>query len=360
MSADLDNLVTSVIQRIAVGPDRGRDISAAEAEQIMQAILDQQVDPVQLAVILIALRMKRESKDEMLGLFNAMQKQVDIVEVELDQLVCLADPFDGYQRCLPMTPFLPATLAACGLPAVLAGVESVGPKFGVTAQQVYHCAGIEYGDSSHIAKQHLQAHGWAYVDQQYYAPKLFALQDIRARIIKRSAVTTLERLLHPIRATGQTHAVLGYVHKAYPEIYAAVAQQAGFDSAILSKGVEGGLAPATNKPLRQYHVDFSLGNSDLAVRKTELTAGVANDTAAYMVSAGELASPERTLELGLEVLDGTPNAARNSLVLAAAHILWVYQSLASFEQAVEKVQHCLDNGLALLRFNALRESPQKS
>ena len=47
----------------------------------------------------------------------------------------LADPFDGYVRNVSMTPFIPAVLAACGLNSVMHGVETVGPKHGVTAHR---------------------------------------------------------------------------------------------------------------------------------------------------------------------------------------------------------------------------------
>lgn len=350
-------LVHSVIQRIAVGPNRGRDISMSEAEQLMQAILAQQVDPVQTAVILIALRMKRESLDEFCGLFSAMRDEFETVVAPVDELVCLADPFDGYQRSLPMTPFLPAVLSACELPACLTGVESVGPKFGVTAQQVLALAGIPTDLSATQAAKCVAEDGWAYVDQQSYAPRLFSLRELRGRIVKRTAVTTLERLLNPLRGRKKTHMVLGFVHREYPEIYAVVAEHAGFSTALLAKGVEGGLAPAINKPLRQHFVDFDQDDPKLVLTKTALPPPILNESAACMTVRGEVATAHETLEIGMKVLNGEHNSARSSLVLAAASIVKVHQSMHSFEQAVEKVQHCLDNGSALARFGALRGAP---
>ena len=77
---------------------------------------------------------------------------------------------------------------------------------------------------------------WGYIDQQQYAPQLFALQDLRDRIVKRTALTTIERLLMPIAARGKTHLALGYVHKAYPEIYASLAKAVGNQNVLLLKG----------------------------------------------------------------------------------------------------------------------------
>jgi len=46
------------------------------------------------------------------------------------------------------------------------------------------------------------------------------------------------------------------VHKPYPRIYALLARHAGFDSALLVRGVEGGVVPS----LRQTGVCFSYRN----------------------------------------------------------------------------------------------------
>ena len=350
-----EELIRSVIQRIAVGPDRGRDISFDEARQTMRAILQGEVDEVQTAVILIALRMKRESVEEMAGIYAALQEEVEVAEVDLPHLFCLADPFDGYVRHHSMMPFLPSLLAAMELPACLVGVETVGPKFGVTAEQVYSLAGIDVGLAPQQASRVLEQHGWAYVSQSNYAPSLYRLQGLRSRIIKRSALTTLERLLNPLRAHC-SHAVLGYVHKAYPEIYSEVARQAGYSTALLTKGVEGGLAPAINKPLRQYRADFRQSDAELIRYKEELPDTVLAQRAAMTLESDEQYSVDATLKLGLEVLGGKNCVASRSLILAAAHILWAYRPHMTLSQAVEKVRNCLDNGLAQSKFNALRES----
>lgn len=351
---DANLLVRSIIQRIAVGPDRGRDISEEESRQVMLQILEGKVDPVQAGVILIALRMKRESIEEFQGLFRALQSELEMIEAPTDELFCLADPFNGYERHLSMTPFLPAVLAANAHNTIMSGVESVGPKFGVTTHQVLKAAGIATDLGSQDAVNCLMANGWAYLDQRGYAPRLYELRDLRDRIVKRSALTTLERLLMPVRARRRTHLILGYVHRAYPEIYGAVAKTAGFSTSLLTKGVEGGLAPATNKPLRQSFTDFK-GKGVLSKETScELPTSILSGTAAAPVLDSNADRVASTLNLGIRVLNGERGVARNSLVLAASQVLFAHSAGFSLGEVVEKVQRSLDNGSALETFNALR------
>ena len=53
--------MTSYLRRIATGPEMSKDLTLDEARDGMSLILDRKVEPIQAAVYLIALRMKRES-----------------------------------------------------------------------------------------------------------------------------------------------------------------------------------------------------------------------------------------------------------------------------------------------------------
>ena len=64
----------SYLQRIATGPELSKDISLQEARHGMQLILDGRADSVQAGVFLIALRMKRESDDEVRGILEAIRE----------------------------------------------------------------------------------------------------------------------------------------------------------------------------------------------------------------------------------------------------------------------------------------------
>ena len=353
LAIDSQQAMREAIQNIAVGPDRGRDISRELVALVMRGILSGDIDEVQTAVFLIALRMKRESIDEFLGLFDTLFDSTDSVVAEVDDVVILADPFDGYVRNTTMTPFMPAVLSACGHTSVIHGVETVGPKHGVTAHKVYKLAGINTQCAADVVASNLPEFGWGYVDQCSYAPALFGLQDLRGRIVKRTALTTLERLLMPICGRLNTHLVLGYVHKAYPSIYARVAKEAGYDSTLLLKGVEGGLAPALNKPLRRFFFKDELPVDIDAEKQLLESEAIFNASSAAQSMVDSETAVEECLENGLQVLNGAKSIARDSLCLASAQILIAYQEGLSLFDAVEKVQMCLDNGSAKQRFSAM-------
>ena len=362
---DVASLMRSVLGRVATGPELGRSISREEARDAMQAVLDGRVHEVQAAVFLIALRMKRETDDENLGLLDAMLASRRSRRVAVERLVDIADPYDGFDRCLPASPFLPALLAACGLPAFCHGVLTVGPKHGVTSRQVLEAAGADCSLSTGQAAGCLQdpGCGWAYLDQERFAPSLHALLPLRELIVKRPAITTLEKLLHPLRADGETLLLTGYVHKAYPRVYSLMARRAGFDSALIVRGVEGGVVPSLRQPASVY--GWAAGGEDDSFEISPAETGIACELRAPQAPDG-LADDDRagrltaTLQAGLDALRGAPGATRDALVHAGAFCLWRCGSSESTAAAAAHVRDALDSGAALARFEAFKKARRGS
>lgn len=349
----IQELIRSIIQRIAVGPNRGKDISQEEAFAATQALLTNKLDPVQAAIFLIGLRMKRESMDEYSGIFQALQEPIETQQSNLKHIVYLAEPYDGYARHLPMSPFIPAVIAACGFPCVIHGVETVGPKHGITAHQVYKEHGISAKApiASAIKSLESKSCGWAYLDQSVVSPNLYRLKSFRDQIIKRTALTTLERLIRPINAD-KTSLVIGYVHKAYPEIYASIANQAGFNDTLLIKGLEGGITPALNKPLRSFFAaEHHLGEKEI---KNNFSAQ--HTSGGVKVNENNLDNlAKQTLETGLKALDGSKGAAYDSILLTSKTILEKLVPENEKNVVSSRIINALNSGLAKEHFNSLKK-----
>jgi len=343
----------SVIQRIATGPEMSKDISREEARLAMRAILEGQIDPVQAGIFLIALRMKRETDEENIGILEALRDAGETITVDVDVLIDIADPYDGFTRTLPASPFLPAVLAACAVPAVCHGVERVGPKFGLTHRQVLGAAGqpVDLSPAEAAARIADPAIGWAYLDQRAYCPKLHALIRLRELIVKRPAITTAEPCIGPLRGRSETHLVTGYVHKGYPKVYTLLARHAGFDSALVVRGVEGGVIPSLQKTGRFVYFRGAGEDQSLEIDPSELGID-ASAGAAARHGQSEAPAADSAAQAGIAALGGEPGAAREGLMFSAAVCLFHLGRHASPAAAASAVREVLDRGLARARFEA--------
>jgi anthranilate phosphoribosyltransferase len=356
-------LMSSILKRIATGPELSKDISREEARAGMRLVLDGEVDPVQAGVFLIALRMKRETDDENRGLLEAIREATLRASAPVDEVLDLGDPYDGYNRTLPAAPFLPAVLAACGVPTVSHGVESMGPKYGVTHRQVLAAAGqpVDLTPEQAAARLGDARTGWAYVDQKAFCPKLYALTRLRTLIVKRPAITTAEVLAGPVRGRRRTHLVTGYVHKPYPRIYALLARHAGFDSALIVRGVEGGVIPGLTQSGKVFRVlgdaeevPVEFKPAELGIEATARApripgAGEAEEEGAAPLDTAAVA--KAAAQAGRAALEGAPGPTRDCLVYGAALCLWHLGRHASREQAAAAVRRVLDRGEARARLD---------
>ncbi len=363
-----DLLMRSIIQRIATGPELSKDISRDEAREGMRLILDGEADPVQSAIFLIALRMKRETDDENIGVLEAVRDVTETVTAEVDDVVIVSDPYDGYNRTVPASPFLAPVLAACGVAAVSEGVETMGPKYGVSHRQVLRAAGVNVDLTTAEAAYRVAETdaGWAYVDQSRFCPKLYGLSELRTKIVKRPALTTVEVLTGPVRGRKHTHLVTGYVHKPYPRLYALLARHMGFDSLLLVRGVEGGVVPSLRQPGKcVYYHDFGeeqqldSNPADLGIdqnmRAAPLPEGLQKsarpgDEISIAVDIEGLAAA--TAEAGLAALSGKSGPIYDGLVYSGALTLHHRRKADSLPAAADAIRAVLNDGRALAHLRA--------
>jgi len=356
----------SAIQKVATGPEYSKDLTLDEAYAAMKYILAEESDPVQAAVFFIALRMKRETDDENKGILKAIQETSAFTEVNVDELVDVADPYDGHSRGLPMAAFIAPVLAACDLPAFCHGLDSVGPKYGITSHKVLKAAGVNIEMSPAEAAKCIETSGWAYIDQKHFASKLHDLIPLRSRIIKRQVLTTVEVLISPFKAKKKTHLLTGYVHKAYPPIYASLARFAGFDTAMIVRGVEGGVIPSLQQPAKLFY--YHDKGDEQSVDLDPTLIGIEQSTRAVplpkdlpkSVAADNIATPfdveaaaQAVADAGLAALKGDTGPARDALIYAASIVLQHTNKAKSLSEAAEIVRKVLDNGEALNKFKLL-------
>ena len=370
MTKDIKNLsseelMKSVIQRVATGPELSKNISREEAKASMDSILNREVSDIRSAIFLIALRMKRETEDENLGVQDAMNENTSQITCALDNVINIADPYDGYTRNIPSSLYVLPLLAELGFPSFSQGVESVGPKYGCTHHKILKLAGFDVllSDKEVCDKLENKKIGWGYIDQSIFAPKLYGLKDLRSEIIKRPVITTIEVLANPIKAKN-THFVTGYVHKPYPPIYLMLARNAGFDSSIVIRGTEGGIVPSlrqkanahfySNKDKNDELIEIEPGK-DLDINQNVRAVKIPDefekktklDKIEIKVDAKEIA--KESLKLGMDALSGTAGPMRDCIALSTSIILQ-HVSQQSITDCFREINDVLDSGAALERF----------
>jgi anthranilate phosphoribosyltransferase len=162
----------------------------------------------------------------------------------------------------------------------------------------------------------------------------------------------VETLIGPLRGK-ITHSILGYVHRAYPPIYAALCEKVGFDSSLLIRGVEGGVVPSLRQ--KGFMISYYKGVEKARVETDPKLLGINSELRAIAFPKEFENGIERdllaeyTVNLGCSALSGESGMFYDSLVYSASLILWHVNKENSIEESASMVRQALDSGRVLKR-----------
>ena len=190
-----------------------------------------------------------------------------------------------------------------------------------------------------------------YIDQEKFCKPLYDLVDLRTRMVKRTILTTIEVLVGPIRAKNKTHLLTGYVHAAYPPVYSDLAKVAGFDSAILVKGVEGGISPALRGDGKVFYYsdntemqEAKFNPKTISIEQNMRAVPLPELDKQEEIKLDEISSDinvqdfsVKAAEIGDEALNGKDGPAKDTLIYTGALTLSIIRNI-DFNDAIVKLR----------------------
>ena len=233
-----ENRMQSYLQKIAAGPKLSKDLTEEEAEDALSLILDGEVSEVRMGVFLIAARMKVETVPENIGYWRALQKKISPRKISLNNLLQIADPFDGFQRIPYFGFYAIPLLAELGLPTYGHSALPLPPKFGITFDDllVNH---YQFPKSGNGRIKKIEKFKFGYLSTADTHPTLENLRSIRTEIVKRPMLATLEKILMPLQAESKNYLATTYFHRGYEVSLTEIGKRSEFDRVIVGNGMEG-------------------------------------------------------------------------------------------------------------------------
>ncbi len=337
------------IGRVAAGPRMSKDLTRSQAGDALHLILDETVSPAQAAAFLIAQRMKRETVAETLGFFDALDKTTIRRPVPLDRLLQIADPFDGFNRVAYFGVFALPVLAQLDLPAYGHSSAPLPPKSGITFERIltgHYQVPEELSFDRRL--EMLKRFRFGLFSTRHTHPKLENLRKLREEIVKRPILATLEKMLLPLKAERNVLAT-GYFHKGYEIPMLAVAQEAGFDAAVIGNGMEGTTLFAVHK---DAHVHLHATGEPPREMKLTLQAMYPDKRMANAVSGAYADLKKETLslnllaELGETALKANEGPAAPLIAHQAGSLLHLLGDCETFGAGFEAAASVLISGTA--------------
>ena len=223
------------LKEIGRGPNGSRPLNEDDARQLMGAMLDGGVPDLEFGALLIALRMKGESLDELLGFHQAVDARLyKIAAPSAGPRPVVIPSYNGAQRHPNLTPLIALWLRQFGVPVIVHGeMEGHGR---VATMQVLRELGILPCTTLAQAESRLANERFAYVPTSVFSPGLAAQLSARNRLGVRNSAHTLVKLIDPFGGFG-----LRMISVSHPEYHALLSEflAATGGNALLLRGTEG-------------------------------------------------------------------------------------------------------------------------
>lgn len=237
------------IRELGRGSEGARDMSLEEAQQLYGAMLDGGVPDLELGAIAIALRLKGETADEMIGFLAASNERLYSLTRPPGRVRPVVIPtYNGARKGVNLTPLLALLLRRYGVPVLIHGlIEGFGR---VTTAQILREFGLAPCISKVQAQQALEESGLAYVPLSVLSPGLSDQLALRGRLGLRNSAHSLVKMLDPFRGEGLLLAAA--THPEYLDMMRDVFSVLG-GHALLLRGTEG--EPFAN-PKRRPRIEY--------------------------------------------------------------------------------------------------------
>ena len=187
---------TGYLRELARGKHGARDLTRVQARTLFAAIFAGEVEDLALGAILVALRIKGESVDELNGMLDALAPHVNPLSLPVRRSAAVVLPsYNGARKLPNLVPLLALLLAREGIPVLLHGAYQEPHRVGTF--EILERIGHAPATSLDEAAGRLEQHHLAAVPIALLSPALARLIDVRTRVGVRNCGHTLAKLVLP-------------------------------------------------------------------------------------------------------------------------------------------------------------------
>lgn len=322
----------------------GQDLSFAEMQALMRQVMSGELTHAQMAAMLVALRIKGESVDEIAAAASVMRElSTKVATLASPHLIdTCGTGGDGIQT-FNVSTVSALVAAAAGAKVAKHGGRSVSSSCG--SADVLEALGVNVNLTPAQVANAVEEIGIGFM----FAPNHHSAMKHAAPVRRELGVRTLFNLLGPLtNPANAKRQIMGVFSPALTVKLAQVLQQLGSEHVLVVCGADG-----------MDEISFT-GDSHVA----ELKNG---QVSAYTINPGQFGLPlhslasiqidnaEQSKAMILAVLNGELGAARDIVLLNAGAAIYVAGLADSLAAGINKAAEVIDQGLALAKLNALQQ-----
>lgn len=310
------------------------DLNVEEAAGAMDAIMDGTTPPSQIAGFLVALAMKGERPDEIVGLARTMRARATKLSRPFAPVFDTCGTGGDGAHTFNVSTVAALVLAACGVRVAKHGNRSASSRCG--SADLFEQLGVNVAAPPPVVERCLEEVGIAFLFAQVFHPSMRHVAPTRKELGVRTAFNLLGPLTNPAGATRQ---LVGVPRPELTELVARSLAQLGAERAWVVHGADG-LDEITTagytkvSECRDGAVNtFYLHPTDVGLSKA----------APESLRGGD---PAENAAIARSVLAGAPGAPRDITLLNAGASLLIAGRAATIPEGLAMAAGAIDSGRA--------------
>lgn len=337
--------LVELIRRAAAGP-----LTAGEAERAFGEVMEGRASPVQMAALLVAIRVRGATPQEVAGGVRALRRAMVPVAADPEGLVDTCGTGGGALTTFNISTAAALLAAGAGVRVAKHGNRSFTSRCG--SADVLEALGVRLELSPEREARVLEECGIVFMFAPLHHPAMRHVGPIRREL----AMPTVMNVLGPVtNPAGARRQVVGVSDPSLLELIAGALLELGHERAMVVHGAPGMDELSPLGPTEVLELDGG--------RVSRRTFDPAAELGWPEFEARDLAGGERdeNARTVLGVLKGEiGGAARAATVLNAGAALWTAGAAGSLVEGVARAEAALDGGAGVERLARLREASNRA
>ena len=319
----------------------GRDLRETAAFEAASTIVSGAASGEQIAALLVALRMKGETVDEISGFVRAMRAAATPAPIAGDDLLDTCGTGGDGLGTFNISTVTAFVAAGAGVRVAKHGNRSNQSASG--SSDVLRALGVNVEASPEATARCIATHGIGFFLAPQYHPGVRHALAARREIGVRTIFNTIGPLVHPAHARRQ---VIGVYDGRLTEPLAEVLRRAGSTRCFVVHGDDGLDEISLAGPTRMTELR---DETIRTITRTPEDWGVASAP----IEALRGGTPEENAAITRAILDGEPGPRRDIVLVNAAAAIETAELAATPRAALELARRSIDSGAARAKLDAL-------
>lgn len=330
--------ITHAIKRII----DGKGLTEQEAYDAIDQVMSGQATDAQIAGLLVALRVKGETVEEITGGARALAEKANRIHPKVPFCVDPVGTGGDGTNTFNISSTAAIIAAAAGACVAKHGNRSVSSRSG--SADFYESIGINIALSPAAVERCIEEIGFGFMFAPTFHPAMRFAGPVRKQLAVRNIFNILGPLSNPASANGQ---VLGVYDQAIMPFIAKTLQNLGEIHSMVVHGADGS-DEITNTGVTYIIEVYPDRMEEYTITPEQFGMPV------YKLEDLQGGTPSENVQISLAVLQGQKGAHRDIAVLNAAATIYVGQKAASLAEAVIMAEDAIDSGKAFAKLEEIR------